>query len=385
MVAKGEMGYPSVLTAKTWGFYDVLFKGKRVQVPAPVRQLRHGERAVQDQLSGGVPRADRGRMRDAAASAGRRTASTTSSKITIRTHESAIRIIDKKGPLDNPADRDHCIQYMVAVPLHLRPPDRRRLRGRRSPTDPRIDRLRDKMVCVEDKQFSQDYLDPDKRSIANAITIEFKDGGKLKEVVVEYPIGHRRRRKEGMPGADRKVQDQPRAALSGQAAASDSRARARSPRRWTRRRARVRRPVRHLIANNRPESLMKASRNLSPSPPRSLGLCAHRVRCRRRRSLPVLKSGLWEVTRNSSQQPDAQASHHDVPRRVGPGADARVQPRRCQGDVLAERPQDRRQQDDGDGHLQARPDDDEDPFGHDLQREHLVSHRRHRDTTTRRS
>lgn len=120
------------------------------------------------------------------------------SKITLRTHESAIRIIDKKGPLANPADRDHCIQYMVAVPL---------IHGRLTAADyeddiandPRIDRLRDKMVCVEDRQFSKDYLDPHKRSIANAITIEFKDGSKLKEVVVEYPIGHRRRRKEGMP------------------------------------------------------------------------------------------------------------------------------------------------------------------------------------------
>jgi len=119
-------------------------------------------------------------------------------KITIRTHESAIRIIDKKGPLANPADRDHCIQYMIAVPL---------IHGRLTAADyedsiardPRIDALRDKMVCVEDKQFSKDYHDPDKRSIANAITVKFKDGTKTKEIVVEYPIGHRRRRKEGIP------------------------------------------------------------------------------------------------------------------------------------------------------------------------------------------
>jgi 2-methylcitrate dehydratase len=119
-------------------------------------------------------------------------------RITIRTHESAMRIIDKKGPLANPADRDHCIQYMVAVPL---------LHGRLTAadyedevaTDPRIDALRDKMVCVEDSQFSRDYLDPDKRSIANAITVEFADGSKLDEIVVEYPIGHRRRRGEGIP------------------------------------------------------------------------------------------------------------------------------------------------------------------------------------------
>jgi 2-methylcitrate dehydratase len=119
-------------------------------------------------------------------------------KITIRTHESAIRIIDKKGPLNNPADRDHCIQYMVAVPL---------IYGRLTASDyedeiaadPRIDALREKMECVEDKQFSKDYLDPDKRSIANAIQIEFKDGSKTDEIVVEYPIGHRRRRAEGIP------------------------------------------------------------------------------------------------------------------------------------------------------------------------------------------
>ena len=119
-------------------------------------------------------------------------------RITIRTHESAIRIIDKKGPLDNPADRDHCIQYMVAVPL---------LFGRLTAADyednvaadPRIDALRARMVCVEDPQFTRDYLDPQKRSIANGITIEFRDGTRTKEVVVEYPIGHRRRRAEGMP------------------------------------------------------------------------------------------------------------------------------------------------------------------------------------------
>src|SRR5258706_14437297 len=110
-------------------------------------------------------------------------------KITIRTHEAAIRIIDKKGPLNNPADRDHCIQYMVAVPL---------LFGRLTAadyeddvaSDPRIDRLRDKITCVEDKQFTRDYLDPAKRSIANALTVEFNDGSSLPEVVVEYPIGH---------------------------------------------------------------------------------------------------------------------------------------------------------------------------------------------------
>jgi 2-methylcitrate dehydratase len=119
-------------------------------------------------------------------------------QITIRTHEACIRIIDKKGPLNNPADRDHCIQYMVAVPL---------IYGRLTASDyedniandPRIDVLRDKIVCVEDTSFTADYHDPSKRSIANALTVEFNDGTKLDEVVVEYPIGHARRRTDGIP------------------------------------------------------------------------------------------------------------------------------------------------------------------------------------------
>jgi 2-methylcitrate dehydratase len=119
-------------------------------------------------------------------------------RITIRTHESALRIIDKEGPLTNPADRDHCLQYMVAVPL---------LYGRLTAADyedavaadPRVDALRAKMTCVEDPRFSRDYLDPAKRSIANGITIEWKDGRLIPEAVVEYPVGHRRRRKEGVP------------------------------------------------------------------------------------------------------------------------------------------------------------------------------------------
>jgi 2-methylcitrate dehydratase len=119
-------------------------------------------------------------------------------KITIRTHEAAIRIIDKKGPLNNPADRDHCIQYMVAVPLlfgRLTAPDYED----NVASDPRIDALRDKIECREDPRFTKDYHDPEKRSIANGLTVELADGTVLPEVVVEYPIGHRRRRKEGMP------------------------------------------------------------------------------------------------------------------------------------------------------------------------------------------
>ena len=119
-------------------------------------------------------------------------------KITIRTHEAVIRIIDKKGALNNPADRDHCIQYMVAVPL---------IYGRLTAadyedniaSDARIDILRDKMTCIEDPQFTKDYFDPEKRSIANALTVELNDGTLLDEILVEYPIGHKRRREEGIP------------------------------------------------------------------------------------------------------------------------------------------------------------------------------------------
>ena len=193
----GEMGYPSVLTAKTWGFYDVLFKGQPFRFDRPYGSYVmenvlfkisfpaefHAQTAVECAMQ--LHPLVKDRLADI-------------SKITIRTHESAIRIIDKKGPLDNPADRDHCIQYMVAVPLTF---------GRLTAADyedgvaadPRIDALRDKMVCVEDARFSKEYLDPDHRSIANGITVEFSDGAKMREIVVEYPIGHRRRRKEGIP------------------------------------------------------------------------------------------------------------------------------------------------------------------------------------------
>lgn len=119
-------------------------------------------------------------------------------RITLRTHEACLRIIDKQGPLTNPADRDHCVQYMVAVPL---------LFGRLTAedyeddvaADPRIDALRARITCVEDATFTADYLDPEKRSIANALSVELHDGTRLPEVVCEYPLGHRRRRAEGLP------------------------------------------------------------------------------------------------------------------------------------------------------------------------------------------
>ena len=193
----GEMGYPSALTAKTWGFYDVLFKGQPFRFERPYGSYVmehvlfkisfpaefHAQTAVECAMQ------LHPRVRDRLADVRR---------ITIRTHESAIRIIDKQGPLANPADRDHCIQYMVAVPLIF---------GRLTAADyedgvaadPRIDALRERMACVEDPAFTRDYLDPERRSIANGITVEFNDGTKLPEVVVEYPIGHRRRRSEGIP------------------------------------------------------------------------------------------------------------------------------------------------------------------------------------------
>ncbi|MBR8302695.1 bifunctional 2-methylcitrate dehydratase/aconitate hydratase [Burkholderia dolosa] len=201
LIAKtGEMGYPSALTAKTWGFYDVLFGGRpfRFQRPYGTYVMEnvlfkiafpaefHAQTAVEAALQLHAQLAAAGRTADDIA------------RVTIRTHAAALRIIDKQGPLANPADRDHCIQYMVAVPL---------LFGRLTAADyedavaadPRIDALRAKIACVEDPQFTNDYHDPDKRSIANALTIEFADGSKLAEVAVEYPLGHRRRRADGIP------------------------------------------------------------------------------------------------------------------------------------------------------------------------------------------
>ena len=193
----GEMGYPSALTAKTWGFYDVLFKGQpfKFQRPFGSYVMEHVLFKISFPAEFHSQTAVEAAMQLHPIVRNRIEAIKT---IRIRTHEAAIRIIDKKGPLNNPADRDHCIQYMVAVPIIF---------GRLTAADyedavaldPRIDKLRDRIVCVEDPQFTKDYHDPEKRSIANALTVEFKDGSKLAETVVEYPIGHKRRRKEGMP------------------------------------------------------------------------------------------------------------------------------------------------------------------------------------------
>jgi 2-methylcitrate dehydratase len=201
LIAKtGEMGYPSALTAKTWGFYDVSFKGQpfkfqrsygsyvmenvlfKISFPAEF----HSQTGVEAAMTIYHQMQTTGKTSDDIA------------KVTIRTHEACIRIIDKKGPLNNPADRDHCIQYMVAVPFIFG-----RLTARDYEediaADPRIDALREKIVCVEDPGYTADYHNPEKRSIANAITVEFKDGTTFDEVAVEYPIGHARRRTEGIP------------------------------------------------------------------------------------------------------------------------------------------------------------------------------------------
>jgi len=194
---KGEMGYPTALTAATWGFYDVLFKGRPFTLPQAFGSYVmenvlfkiafpaefHGQTAVEAalQLHGQVI----GKL-DAIA------------KVVIETQESGARIIDKTGPLTNPADRDHCIQYMVAIALIF---------GRLTAADyedaiaadPRIDALRDKMMVRENPKFTTEYYAADKRYIGNAVQVFFEDGTATERVAVDYPVGHRKRRAEGIP------------------------------------------------------------------------------------------------------------------------------------------------------------------------------------------
>ena len=194
---KGEMGYPSALTAKTWGFQDVLFKGKQIELPQAFGCYVmenvlfkisypaefHAQTAVEAAMTLHAEVA--ARLDDI-------------ERIVIETQEPGVRIIDKTGPLDNPADRDHCIQYMVAVPL---------LFGRLQASDyddavagdARIDALRKRMQVVENTQFTHDYYDAAKRYIGNAIQVFFRDGSSTRRVAVDYPIGHRLRRAEGLP------------------------------------------------------------------------------------------------------------------------------------------------------------------------------------------
>jgi 2-methylcitrate dehydratase len=200
LIAKtGETGYPSVLTAPRWGFYDVSFGGKEFTFQRPYGSYVmenvlfkisfpaefHAQTAIEAAMTINILMSSQDKNAEDIAA------------ITIRTHEACLRIIDKRGPLNNPADRDHCIQYMVAIPL---------LFGRLTAADyeeeiaadPRIDALRDKITCIEEPAFTLDYHDPSKRSIANSVQVTFTDGTTLEETV-EYPIGHKRRRADGIP------------------------------------------------------------------------------------------------------------------------------------------------------------------------------------------
>lgn len=201
----GEMGYPSALSAPTWGFYDVLFKGREFKFQRPYGSYVmenvlfkisfpaefHSQTAVEAGMTLHAEVKDR--IDDI-------------EKIVIETQEAGVRIIDKTGPLDNPADRDHCIQYMVAVPLIF---------GRLTAADyeddvagdPRIDALRDKMEVTENKQYTKDYFDPELRYIGNSVQVFFKDGTSTDCIAVDFPIGHRERREEGIPVLKRKFVD----------------------------------------------------------------------------------------------------------------------------------------------------------------------------------
>ncbi len=194
---KGEMGYPTALSAKTWGFYDVLFNGKPFSLPQGFGSYVmenvlfkisfpaefHAQTAVEAAMKLHPLMKDR---LDAI------------EQIVIETQEPGVRIIDKTGPLANPADRDHCIQYMVAIPLIF---------GRLTAADyeddiaadPRIDALRNKMTVRENTTFTAEYYAADKRYIGNAVQVFFKDGTRTERIAVDFPIGHRKRRAEGMP------------------------------------------------------------------------------------------------------------------------------------------------------------------------------------------
>jgi 2-methylcitrate dehydratase len=202
---RGEVGYPSALTAKTWGFYDVSFKGNHFQFQRPYGSYVmehvlfkisfpaefHSQTAVECAVK--LHPQVKDRLNDI-------------ERIVLTTHESAIRIISKTGPLHNYADRDHCLQYMVAIGL---------LKGNltaddyedKAAADARIDGLRNLMEVVEDPRYSREYHEPDKRSIANAVQVFFKDGTYTPKVEIEYPIGHRRRRAEGIPRLIAKFRD----------------------------------------------------------------------------------------------------------------------------------------------------------------------------------
>ena len=205
LTLRGEIGYPSVLTAPTWGFYDVSFKGNsfsftrpyesyvmenilfKISFPAEFHSQTAAEAAVRlhPQVKDRLEEID---------------------KIVIHTHESAIRIISKVGPLNNPADRDHCLQYITAVPLIFGNLVAEHYEDSFHEAHPIIDALREKMEIHENPAYSKEYLEPEKRSIANALQVYFKDGNATEKVEIDYPVGHRRRRAEGIPLLEEKFQ-----------------------------------------------------------------------------------------------------------------------------------------------------------------------------------
>jgi 2-methylcitrate dehydratase len=213
---RGEMGYPTAITAVDWGFQDVLFSSKELSITQDFGNYVmenilfkisfpaefHAQTAVEAALQLHAEVKDRLDQIE---------------KVVIETQESGDRIINKTGPLHNPADRDHCLQYMVAVPL---------IYGRLTAedyeddvaADPRVDALRQKMTCRENVEFTRDYLEPDKRAIGNAVQVFFKEGSRTERVVVEYPVGHRRRRDEGIPLLRAKFERYLRAGVAGEQA-----------------------------------------------------------------------------------------------------------------------------------------------------------------------
>jgi 2-methylcitrate dehydratase len=214
MAARGEMGYPSAITAPTWGFRDVLFKGNDLELSQPYATYTmenilfkisfpaefHAQTAVECAITLHKQMQDQGKSLDDIQS------------ILLETQESGDRIINKTGPLDNPADRDHCLQYMVSIGL---------IKGSLEAedyeddvaADPRIQTLRDRMTVRENERFTREYLEPDKRAIGNRIEITFSDGSSISESV-DYPVGHRRRRSEGIPLLKEKFERYLRGCLS---------------------------------------------------------------------------------------------------------------------------------------------------------------------------
>ena len=206
LTLRGEIGYPSALSAPIWGFYDVSFNGKeftfpqrygtyvmenilfKISFPAEFHSQTAAEAAVQlhPQIKDRINKIK---------------------KIVIHTHESAIRIINKVGPLNNPADRDHCLQYMTAVPLIFGNLVAEHYEDDFHKSNPMIDQLRDKMEIIEDPKYSREYLEPEKRSIANALQIHFDDGSHTEKVEINYPVGHKRRRQEGIPLLEQKFEE----------------------------------------------------------------------------------------------------------------------------------------------------------------------------------